>query len=76
MPVKYGNYKTAVDRSKLRMASSEGEMDYNTRQVLNAAGVVNKSFRLDLENPGTGPELKWRQNESGPGDYDVGGDLS
>lgn len=57
-----------MDRSKLRMASSEGEMDYNTRQVLASGGAVNKSMSLRIENPGSGPELNWRQNESGPGD--------
>lgn len=68
MPVKYGNYKTAVDRSQLRIASSEGEMEYNTSQVLASGGVVNKSLGLRFENPGTGKELNFIMNESGPGD--------
>lgn len=68
MPVKYGNYKTAMDRSQLRMASSEGEMMYNTNQVLASGGVVNKSMGIRIENPGSGPELTFIMNESGPGD--------
>ena len=68
MPVKYGNYKTAMDRSQLRMASSEGEMEYNTRQVLGSGGVVNKTMGLRFENPGSGKNLSFIMNESGPGD--------
>ena len=72
MPVKYGNYKTAMDRSKMIPGSSEGEMDYNTRQVLASGGVVNKSMSMRLENPGTGKEWDWIQNESGGGPGDKG----
>lgn len=61
-----------MDRSNLRMASSEGEMSYNTNQVLSAAGVVNKSMSLRIENPGTGPELRWFANDSGPGGVSIG----
>lgn len=68
MPVKYGNYKTALDRSQLRMVSSEGEMEYNTSQVLGAAGSVNKTLGLRFENPGSGKNLDFIMNESGPGD--------
>lgn len=63
MPVKYGNYRTATDRSKLKMASSESEMDFNTTQVLSAAGEVNKSVGIRFENPGSGPNLKLYMND-------------
>lgn len=72
MPVKYKNYKSAEDRSAIRMTSSEGEMEYNTSQVLASGGVVNKSMSLRIENPGSGPELKWLGNDSGPGGTPIG----
>lgn len=68
MPVKYGSYRTATDKSKIKFASSEDQMAFNTSQVLAAAGDTNSSVNLRFENPGTGKNLKTYMNESGPGD--------
>jgi hypothetical protein len=68
MPAKYKDYRTAMDRSQMIPGSSEGEMDYNHSQVLASGGAINKSMALKLKNPGSGPELTWIMNESGPGD--------
>lgn len=58
MPSKFGDYTTATDKSQLKYASSEGEMDFNTSQVLAAAGSTNESVNLKLENPNENPNIK------------------